>query len=153
MAAAVAIPGGEYVHTDMLARRVGWSMEKRTPGIGRCIGCGNERDLQGGLCMACDLELRAKEPPEELRDMRFVYEGRAPATPGQVILKQLLDKSPKDFLRAKKEAEAAYRSSLFGGKAPALPGETEPEVKDLGTEAVVALVDRWLAEQEGEVNP
>lgn len=114
---------------------------------GKCQGCGEQKELTLGLCYLCDIEARAKEPPMELLDMRFVYEGRQPANQGQVILKQLLDKAPKEFLRLKREAEASYRESLFKKEEKEKVVE---EKADEGSEKVVELIDKWLEEFNNE---
>lgn len=117
---------------------------------GKCFSCGAEKVLTNGLCVPCDLEVSAREPPEELKDMRLVYSGIQPRTPGQTILKQLLDKTPKEFLRLKREAESSYREGMREEKKE----ETVEAKADEGTEKVLELIDQWLQEwQHAESGP
>jgi hypothetical protein len=115
---------------------------------GICEGCGNERMLRDGLCFPCDGEARAKAPPQELLDMRWVYEGQPPQTPMQRALKQLLEQNPREFLLQKRGSERDYRQHLQKTAAkPAKEGqlrESAVEEADEGRDRVLELLgEEW----------
>ena len=116
--------------------------------MGKCDVCGRERSLGverfAGVCDTCELEIRARSPSEELHDMRLLYNGQRPSSPGAQMLQNIFLKSPKQFLELKKAAEDSYRLQVA-----ALVKE-RPREQDAGALKSVDLLKRLLEERGWE---
>lgn len=110
----------------------------------KCQNCGREclDDGRSLYCAPCELELKDAEPPQFLKDMRAVYEGRfASATgPGHRMLQQMMQEDPAAFLNQLRSAEKEYRAGMR---------EKEEKVKeatvDEGSKRVEELIQKILA--------
>ncbi len=109
--------------------------------VGRrvCQDCGRSCVTDSGLCMACETALQAAEPPQLLRDFRWVYEEQVPVTPSQFRAKQLYDLKPDAFLNRLERMEREWR------KGPEKE-ERKPEefLEDAGFDRVVESIESLL---------
>ena len=114
-----------------------------------CYNCGLPfNDSTGaGCCVPCDFLIKAVEPPEELKDMRWVYQGKRPGTRGQMAWAKLMTDDPGKFLAEKRAAERDYRIAV-AARMPKV-AEPEPEIvanneQDEGTARVLELLaEEW----------
>ena len=102
-----------------------------------CGNCGLpfEGNPADGFCMPCEYQIQAVEPPQVLKDLRSVYEGDKPRNKGMVVLWNLMQKNPKEFLGQLKAAEKEWREQVAKVK------EAEPDEKQVKVEE---LIDRLL---------
>lgn len=110
-----------------------------------CPECGSEMLAEGpqGFCGPCELRYTATLPPKELDDMKAIMRGEdKPNDAPFQVLKDMWKRTPRAFLDQKRAAEREYRESLRGTEK----GE------DVGTGKAIALLEKWLKEnQDGPV--
>lgn len=80
-----------------------------------------------------------EKAPRVLQDLRAVYAGREPKTPGQKLLMDLREKNPREFLSQLRAAEREW-----------LEARGEKEVKDERRVQIEELIDRILGEVANE---
>lgn len=127
-------------------------MEEVAPG--RCESCGRPANvLSTGMCVPCELEIRAREPPEFLKDMRHVYAGWPADTQAKVMLKGIMDNNPKEFLLQLRGAEREYKAhmkalaEIEASRAPKASTEPRDSVEvDEAEGKVEELIERLLKE-------
>lgn len=112
-----------------------------------CMNCGQDRDVCAtGLCMPCELEVQAREPPQALKDLRAVWEGNKPANPAQVMLKGLYDKSPQTFLAQLRAAEKEWREVIAKLQPERAPAHQCAPEEDGGSDRIEEVIERLLKE-------
>ena len=101
----------------------------------------------GGLRRGSRSGTWSPDPPQELRDMRWVYANpdREPQTPGQRMFLKLYREDIKAFIKVKKDAEEGW--ARIRAEVRVDEGSVEGVV-DLGHERARALVEEVLARFE-----
>ncbi len=101
-----------------------------------CQGCG--KSCVGGMCISCEAEMQRQEPPEILRDYRWVYGEQVPTTPSQVRAKQLYDEKPDAFLTRLERMEKEWRKAMPSSSTTS--SESPAGSVDEGTQKIRALI-------------
>lgn len=123
----------------------------------QCYNCGKEFGGAGdeAWCTPCEMEIRARERPEFLKDLEHVRAGHPPQNDFQRAMHVLLHKRPQDFVAKLVAAQKDYDAKMVAlAQAEVVkassPGEIPAQVKDEGSERVEELIERLLKEA-GEI--
>jgi len=85
----------------------------------------------------CEIEIQKRELPQSLKDMRAVYNGEMARTPGQRLMKQIMDSRPEAFLARLEAAEKEWRAGTEEAGAA-------PVQEDVGGETAGQVAREWL---------
>lgn len=113
----------------------------------KCSECGKEFVEVGEAteCAVCDLEIKAREPTQFLKDMRAVFAGKTPETHNEKFVKAMMDRHPDRFLSRLEDAEMEWREQVARVAAGSVR-ESEGSVADEQSETVESLIEELLAE-------
>ncbi len=116
----------------------------------KCINCGKESLEQ--TCLLCELEIRAREKPQFLKDMEWVAANNPPQSDFQRAMQTLLQKKPQDFLARIQSLQREYDAKMVAlaqaAKQPSVDTPVSTEV-DEGTERLIEVLERLLKEVSG----
>lgn len=113
-----------------------------------CDGCGEDFNDLGNasavFCVACEIKIRAVEPSQSLKDMRYISEGGQAVTAQQQRFVRMIAKDEFKFQAALDKAEGEYRKGI---KADS-PAETNAVEPDPQSERVEKMIEELLANME-----
>jgi hypothetical protein len=88
------------------------------------------------------------EPPQELVEMRRVYNGVAPTTESERWLKTWRDTKPAEFMRAYQQAQRDYRQEQIAKQASSAKDGKMPAAEvDEGEDRALELYREWVEDR------